>query len=164
MPSLANQNNWAIFKLAFKHWLRDLYSNEKRLLILATLLAAVSMAMISSFSDRLQRTMNYRASELIAGDVTIFSTRPIPSSYVEKSGELDLNHSEAIGNFRLSYAFGYPFSNVYKFWRAFGLYLLAKGLGFHVADSTIVCYLVFYPKFRSLEICITASIIVQILP
>lgn len=104
MPSLSSQNHWAVFKLAFKHWLRDLYSNEKRLLILATLLAAVSMAMISSFSDRLQRTMNYRASELIAGDVTIFSTRPIPSNYVQKSGELDLNHSEAIGFSTMAYA------------------------------------------------------------
>ena len=66
-----------IFRLSLKHWLSDLRSNEKRLLILATLLAAVSMAMISSFSDRLSRTMHYGASELIAGDLTIFSSRKI---------------------------------------------------------------------------------------
>ncbi len=94
----------AIFPLAFKHWLNDLRSNETRLLILATLLAAVSMAMVSSFSDRLTRTMHYRASELIAGDLTIFSTRKINQEYLVKAKELDIESSEALGFSTMAFA------------------------------------------------------------
>jgi len=90
--------------LSFKHWLNDLRSNEKQLLILATLLAAVSMAMISSFSDRLSRTMHYRASELIAGDLTIFSTRPISQNYVDKAHDLGIEHSQALGFSTMAFA------------------------------------------------------------
>ncbi|WP_396588972.1 ABC transporter permease [Bermanella sp. R86510] len=84
-------------KLALKHWLNDLKSSEKRLLVLATLLAALSMAMISSFSDRLNRTMEYRASELIAGDLTLFSSRKINSDYEEYAQGLGIEQSKAMG-------------------------------------------------------------------
>lgn len=97
-------NKMQMLQLSFKHWLNDLRSNEKRLLILATLLAAVSMAMISSFSDRLSRTMHYRASELIAGDLTIFSTRPIPQIYVDKAQELGIENSQALGFSTMAFA------------------------------------------------------------
>jgi putative ABC transport system permease protein len=97
-------NKIQMLQLSFKHWLNDLRSNEKRLLILATLLAAVSMAMISSFSDRLSRTMHYRASELIAADLTIFSTRPIPQIYVDKAQALGIDHSQALGFSTMAFA------------------------------------------------------------
>ncbi len=93
-----------IFLLAAKHWRNDLRSNEKRLLVLATLLAAVSMSMISSFSDRLSRTMQYRASELIAADVTLFSTRKINDEFLIKAQKLGLNHSQALGFSTMAFA------------------------------------------------------------
>ena len=93
-----------IFSLAFKHWLNDLRSNETKLLVLATLLAAVSMSMISSFSDRLSRTMHYRASELIAGDLTIFSSRKMDAQYRIKAQELGLKHSQALGFSTMAFA------------------------------------------------------------
>ncbi|MEY8204004.1 MAG: FtsX-like permease family protein [Bermanella sp.] len=93
-----------LFLLAAKHWLNDLRSNEKRLLILATLLAAVSMSMISSFSDRLSRTMQYRASELIAADLTIFSSRKINDEFITKAAELGLRHSQALGFSTMAFA------------------------------------------------------------
>lgn len=90
--------------LSFKHWLNDLRSNEKRLLLLATLLAAVSMAMISSFGDRLSRTMHYRASELIAGDLTLYSSREVKAEYLTKASELGLNVSGALGFSTMAFA------------------------------------------------------------
>ena len=96
--------HWKLFLLAAKHWLNDLRSNEKRLLILATLLAAVSMSMISSFSDRLSRTMQYRASELIAADLTIFSSREINDEFISKASELGLRHSQALGFSTMAFA------------------------------------------------------------
>ena len=93
-----------LLKLSFKHWLNDLRSNEKRLLILATLLAAVSMSMISSFSDRLSRTMHYRASELIAGDLTLFSSREISPDFVTKAKSLGLENSQALGFSTMAFA------------------------------------------------------------
>lgn len=97
-------NSMQLIILSFKHWLNDLRSNEKRLLLLATLLAAVSMAMISSFGDRLSRTMHYRASELIAGDLTLFSSREVNAAYLAKASELGLNTSRALGFSTMAFA------------------------------------------------------------
>jgi len=94
----------SLFKLSFKHWLNDLRSNEKRLLVMATLLAAVSMSMVSSFSDRLSRTMEHRASELIAADLTIFSTRAISSDYIDHAKKIGLEHSQALGFSTMAFA------------------------------------------------------------
>ena len=93
-----------VFLLACKHWFNDLRSSEKRLLIAATLLAALSMSMISSFSDRLSRTMEYRASELIAGDLTIFSTRELSADYLSHAQSLGLNTSSALGFSTMAFA------------------------------------------------------------
>jgi len=67
-------------------------------------LAAVSMSMISSFSDRLSRTMQYRASELIAADLTIFSSREINDEFIRKASELGLRHSQALGFSTMAFA------------------------------------------------------------
>ena len=97
-------NGMQLIILSFKHWLNDLRSNEKRLLLLATLLAAVSMSMISSFGDRLSRTMQYRASELIAGDLTLFSSREVNGDYLVQANELGLKTSSALGFSTMAYA------------------------------------------------------------
>ncbi len=62
------------------------------------------MSMVSSFSDRLSRTMQYRASELIAGDLTIFSTRKISQEYVAKAKQLGLKNSQALGFSTMAFA------------------------------------------------------------
>lgn len=90
--------------LAAKHWFNDLRSSETRLLIIATLLAALSMSMISSFSDRLSRTMHYRASELIAGDVTLYSTRELSSNYISHAESLGLETTTALGFSTMAFA------------------------------------------------------------
>ncbi|NVK38408.1 MAG: FtsX-like permease family protein [Gammaproteobacteria bacterium] len=90
--------------LAAKHWFNDLRSSETRLLIIATLLAALSMSMISSFSDRLSRTMHYRASELIAGDVTLYSTRELSSNYISYAESLGLETTTALGFSTMAFA------------------------------------------------------------
>jgi putative ABC transport system permease protein len=97
-------NGFQLFALSFKHWLNDLKSNEKRLLLLATLLAAVSMAMVSSFGDRLSRTMKHSASELIAGDLTLFSSREVSVDFIVKARDLGLNVSSALGFSTMAYA------------------------------------------------------------
>jgi putative ABC transport system permease protein len=97
-------SGFQLFALSFKHWLNDLKSNEKRLLLLATLLAAVSMAMVSSFGDRLSRTMKHSASELIAGDLTLFSSREVSADFIVKARDLGLNVSNALGFSTMAYA------------------------------------------------------------
>lgn len=91
-------------RLACKHWLNDVRSQEQKLLIVATLLAALTMAMVSSFSDRLSRTMEYRATELIAGDVTLSSSRVIPNTYLEQATALGLRQSQALGFSTMAFA------------------------------------------------------------
>lgn len=93
-------------RLAFRHWLSDLGSAEMRLLLVATLIAAISMSMISTFSDRLTRTMAYRASELVAGDLTLRAPQPLNAAFIEEAKSRSFGHSSAMAFSTMAYANG----------------------------------------------------------
>ena len=90
--------------IARKHWWRDISSSEMRLLLIATLVAALSMSMITTFTDRLTRTMAYRASELIAGDLTLQSQNPIESTYIEEAKQRGFAHSPSLAFSTMAFA------------------------------------------------------------
>ncbi len=93
-----------IFKLGLKHWRSDFSSAEMRLLLIATLVAAMSMTMITTFTDRLTRTMEYRASELIAGDLILQSQNSINPEWIKEAKQRGLNHVPAIVFSTMAYA------------------------------------------------------------
>lgn len=93
-------------RLAFRHWLSDLSSAEMRLLLVATLIAAISMSMISTFSDRLTRTMAYRASELVAGDLTLRAPQPLNVEFIEEAKRRGFGHASALAFSTMAYANG----------------------------------------------------------
>ncbi|MFC3150385.1 ABC transporter permease [Litoribrevibacter euphylliae] len=96
--------SWYIFRLAAKHWRRDFNSAEMRLLLIATLVAALSMTMITTFTDRLTRTMAYRASELIAGDLTLRSQNPIAQAYIDEALNRKFQHSPSLSFSTMAFA------------------------------------------------------------
>lgn len=93
-----------LLKLGVKHWRRDIRSAEMRLLLVATLVAAFSMTLITSFTDRLTRTMEYRASELIAGDLTLRGPNEMPQEWIDEAGKRGLRHAPALAFSTMAYA------------------------------------------------------------
>lgn len=92
------------FKIAIKHGWLDRTSAEMRLLLIATLVAALSMTMITTFTDRLTRTMAYRASELIAGDLTLQSQNTIKPEFIEEAEKRGFAHSPSLSFSTMAFA------------------------------------------------------------
>ena len=78
------------FNLALRLLWRDSRSGELTLLILALIIAVSSSTAIALFSDRLQRTMNHQAAELLGADLVIASPEVIAPEWLEQASQLHL--------------------------------------------------------------------------
>ncbi len=79
------------FNLALRLLWRDSRSGELTLLILALVIAVSSSTAIAVFSDRLQRTMNHQAAELLGADLVITSPEVIAPEWLEQADHLQLS-------------------------------------------------------------------------
>jgi putative ABC transport system permease protein len=61
--------------------LRDWRAGEWRVLIFALVLAVGSLATVGLFADRVRQALQQQAASLIAADLRITSTRPLPADY-----------------------------------------------------------------------------------
>jgi len=78
------------FTLAMRMLWRDSRSGELTLLILALIIAVSSSTAIALFSERLQRTMNHQAAELLGADLVIASPEVIAPEWLEQAKLLNL--------------------------------------------------------------------------
>ena len=78
------------FNLALRLLWRDSRSGELTLLILALVIAVSSSTAIALFSERLQRTMNHQAAELLGADLVIASPELIAPEWLEQARLLNL--------------------------------------------------------------------------
>jgi len=78
------------FNLALRLLWRDSRSGELTLLILALIIAVSSSTAIALFSDRMQRTMNHQAAELLGADLVIASPEVIAPEWLEQAKSLNL--------------------------------------------------------------------------
>ncbi len=78
------------FNLALRLLWRDSRSGELTLLILALIIAVSSSTAIALFSDRMQRTMNHQAAELLGADLVIASPEIIAPEWLEQAKSLNL--------------------------------------------------------------------------
>jgi putative ABC transport system permease protein len=78
------------FNLALRLFWRDSRSGELTLLILALIIAVSSSSAIALFSERLQRTMNLQAAELLGADLVIASPELIAPEWLEQAKLLNL--------------------------------------------------------------------------
>jgi len=70
-----------MFRLSFNLLRRDWRSGEWRVLMLALVLAAGSLATVGLFADRVRMALSQQAASLLGADLRITSTRPVSTDY-----------------------------------------------------------------------------------
>ncbi len=73
---------------ALKLLWRDARSGELKLLIASLLLAVATVTCINLFTDRIQRSISAEASSLLAADVQVRGSLPIPSEWRSRASDL----------------------------------------------------------------------------
>ena len=82
-----------IFNLAINGLRRDWRAGEIQLIAIAIVIAIASLTTVNFFTDRVSRATESQATELLAADLVLLSSRPIESKVVERAGEFDLLQS-----------------------------------------------------------------------
>ncbi len=73
----------AALRFALRNLRRDLKSGELAVLLLALLVAVASLTAVGFFTDRIGRAVEQQASEVLAADLRLESSRPIDAGYDE---------------------------------------------------------------------------------
>jgi putative ABC transport system permease protein len=71
------------FKFAFTGLKRDWYSGELRLIGISILIAVACLSSVSFFTDRVKRATEQQATELLAADLVLISSKKIQSEYID---------------------------------------------------------------------------------
>ncbi len=85
------------FKFAFTGLKRDWYSGELRLIGISILIAVACLSSVSFFTDRVKRATEQQATELLAADLVLISSKKIRSEYIDtaKTAELIISLNES---------------------------------------------------------------------
>ena len=75
---------------------REWRSGELRVLAMALVIAVGSLSAVTVFTNRMDRAMIASANELLAADLVVASTEPIPESYAGEAGRLSLSVADII--------------------------------------------------------------------
>jgi putative ABC transport system permease protein len=75
---------------ALRLFRRDWRSGEIRLLTLALVLAVTAVTAVGFFTNRVERAMELQAAELLAADLVIRSSNPVPDQFHSKAHSLGL--------------------------------------------------------------------------
>lgn len=86
-----------ILALSFTMLRRDWRAGELRLLVVALVIAVGSVTSVGFFTDRIERGMHHHAAELLAGDLVISSSDPIPDDYLLSARDLGLHTARTLG-------------------------------------------------------------------
>lgn len=81
-------------ELAFKNLQRDWHGGELSVLLIATVLAVASVSAVSFYTARVDLALTQQASTLLAADLVVDSTEPVPASFRERAEALGLEHVE----------------------------------------------------------------------
>ena len=68
-------------RFALRMLLRDLRAGELQLLGMSLIVAVAAVTAVSFFTDRVERAMELQASELLAADLVIESSRPLAADF-----------------------------------------------------------------------------------
>ena len=82
-------------RLALRMFRRNATSTEARVLLVALLIAVMSVTTVSFFADRVESALNRQANELIAADSVVISDKPIAAKFREEAIRLNLTTAEA---------------------------------------------------------------------
>ncbi len=81
------------FRFALTSFRRDWKSGELRLIGIAVLIAVACLTSVSFFTDRVSRATELQATELLAADLVLSSTNPVPDSFAASADAMGLTYS-----------------------------------------------------------------------
>lgn len=87
---------WARMILAWRFMRRELVSGEQTLLALALLVAVSAMSSVAFFSERVERGLAVRASQLLAADLVVDATARLPGGLAQEAQRRGLTVSSSI--------------------------------------------------------------------
>lgn len=96
-PSMKTAVSWRnVGRLAWRALRRDWQSGELRVLAVALLIAVACVAAVGFFIDRIQQAMEHKTSELLAADLVVVATHPIPSALAEAARRYGVRTAETL--------------------------------------------------------------------
>ena len=82
-----------LFRFALTALQRDWRSGELRLIGVSILIAVACLTSVAFFTDRVKRATELQASELLAADLVLVSSKKIDDIYIEQARALNLTYS-----------------------------------------------------------------------
>lgn len=82
-----------LFRFALTALRRDWRSGELRLIGVSILIAVACLTSVAFFTDRVKRATELQASELLAADLVLVSSKKIDDIYIEQARTLNLTYS-----------------------------------------------------------------------
>ena len=89
--------NAATLRLALRFFRRDLRSAQFLVIGLAVLVAVGSITAVGSFTARVRLALDEQSHALLAADLAVLSSQPIPDSLITQATALGLQHSQYLG-------------------------------------------------------------------
>jgi putative ABC transport system permease protein len=81
---------------SFKTLKREWRSGELRLIAAALVVAVAAVTAVTLFTDRVRQAMVLRANTLLAADLALDSSFPIPEPYLEEARRLGLETAQTL--------------------------------------------------------------------
>lgn len=82
--------------LALRFLRRDWRSGELRLLVMALVIAVSAVTAVGFFTDRVERAMILQANQVMAADLVLSSSRPLPESFRQQAETLGLRTAHTL--------------------------------------------------------------------
>jgi putative ABC transport system permease protein len=83
-------------RFALRNLWRDLKSGELSVLLLALLVAVLSLTAVGFFTSRISQGVRAQASEVLAADLRLEAPNPIPAKYFDEARRLNLNSAQVV--------------------------------------------------------------------
>jgi putative ABC transport system permease protein len=93
---MSGEFNLSPFYLALKLLRRDWRAGELRLLSTALVIAVASVTSVSFFTDRIERAIERQASEVLAADLRLAATQPLPEKIRFEAQRYQLDSAETM--------------------------------------------------------------------
>lgn len=82
--------------LALRFLRRDWRSGELRLLVLALVIAVSAVTAVGFFTDRVEQAMVLQANQVMAADLVLSSSRPLPEPFEQQASSLGLDTAHTL--------------------------------------------------------------------
>jgi putative ABC transport system permease protein len=90
---MKNRTQWG---LAIRLFLRDWKGGETGVLLGALIVSVAAMSAVGLFTDRVMQAVTQQAGEMLAADLRLESSYPLPEQYEDQANELSLSTAEVI--------------------------------------------------------------------